>query len=47
MRYRQLAEEISPKFPYVSRIIEGIAKEYDEQAKLWDQDAKLEQRRIR
>ena len=47
MRYRRCAEEISSRFPYVSRIIEDIAKRYEQQAKSWDLDAKLEQRRIR
>ena len=44
-KYRDLAGQCGTEYPYVSRVLESIARTYDHEAKHWDIEAEIEKRR--
>ena len=43
-KYRAWAEPLSFEFPFVSQVLERIAKSYDQEAACWDVEAEQRQR---
>ena len=43
-KYRGLAKQRAFDYPYVSSVLERVAADYDQQARWWDTQARIEQR---
>ncbi|HEX9727847.1 MAG TPA: hypothetical protein VGA37_05030 [Gemmatimonadales bacterium] len=42
--YRSRAQQLVHDYPYVSRVVESIARSYDRDAEMWDSEAVVNKR---